>query len=831
MKQGPSHTILAVNDRQDQLRELDSILELAEYTVLKATNLSAALRLAIDQRPDLIIIDVSKQQTALSLHRRVRSNQELADIPVLVIGAAASHANDFDIDSTKDDLLETPYQPITLAAKVARLVERKRTQDELRRSQERYFELFHNANDVVYTHDLQGHYNSLNKRGQQVTGYSSDELATLEFRDLATPEDVALAYDMLQQKLNGNETNTIYELSIKAKDGEFIPFEVNSQLIYEDGKPVGVQGIARDIRSRKEAEAQLLQLERKAKTEYKFLVERIAQLAQVLASARQLEQIFNALLEFTKLSLPCNALGIALYDHEQVELAPRFFWLEGEHVNLTNAEPFPITDNSDLRRAILSAETITSTSSPEQSILRLLQNKKALNLSSMIVPMTIMGRTIGIIEIQSVDNDPYQSEHIVAVQMAANLAANTIENVRLLTREREQEAQLRQAQKMEAIGQLAGGVAHDFNNILTAMYGSCDSLLRGLDTSHPLRRHVLDIQHSGRRAAKLTEQLLAFGRKQVLHLVNLNVNTVVTNIKEEMIARLIGEDISITCNLEDDLPQITADKHQLENIIINLAVNARDAMLTGGTITIETSLVYLDRKHAKKHTLNKNNAHVQLSITDTGIGMSAATQRHIFEPFFTTKGETNGTGLGLSTVYGCVKQSGGSISVSSKEGEGTTFNIQFPVAQRPSFETSVETTFEPIEGLHGTETILIAEDDASVRQGLKDSLTHAGYTILEAVDGMHALELLSQYNEEIHLLITDVLMPHMNGRDLALRISDMRSTVRVLCISGYPRDVITDRSGGVLDGVNFLAKPFSGNELLHTVRQILTSQEMVHAIT
>jgi PAS domain S-box-containing protein len=828
MKQGPSHTILAVNNRQDQLRELGSTLELAEYKVLKATNLSAALKLAIEQQPDLIIIDVSKQHAAIDLHRRVRSNQQLADIPVLVISAdTVNHRANFDIDSTKDDLLDTPYHPITLAAKVATLVERKRTQD----AQQRYFELFHNANDVVYTHDLQGRYDSLNKRGQQVTGYSSDELATLEFGHLATPEDVALASGMLQQKLNGEETNTIYELSIKAKDGTMIPFEVNSQLIYRNGKPVGVQGIARDIRSRKEAEAKLLQLERKAKTEYKFLVERIAQLAQVLASARQLEQIFNALLEFTKLSLPCNALGIALYDHEQVELAPHFLWLEGEHVNLTNAEPISVTDNSDLRRAILSAETITSTSSPEQSILRLLQNTKALDLSSMIVPMTIMGRTIGIIEIQSVDNEAYQSEHIVAVQMAANLAANTIENVRLLTREREQETQLRQAQKMEAIGQLAGGVAHDTNNILTAMYGSCDSLLRGLDTSHPLRRHVVDIQHSGRRAAKLTEQLLAFGRKQVLHLVSLNVNTVVTNIKEEMIARLIGEDISIICNLADDLPQITADKNQLENIIINLAVNARDAMPTGGTITIQTSVVYLDRKHTKKHSLNRNNAHVQLSITDTGIGMSSETQRHIFEPFFTTKGEKNGTGLGLSTVYGCVKQSGGSISVSSKEGEGTTFHIQFPVAQRHSFETSLDTTLEPSEGLQGTETILIAEDDASVRQGLKDALTHAGYTILEAVDGLHALELLNEYNEQIQLLITDVLMPQMNGRDLALRISDIRTTVRVLYISGYPRDVITDRGGGVLDGVNFLAKPYNGNELLHTVRQILTSQEMVHAIT
>jgi PAS domain S-box-containing protein len=829
MKQGPSHTILAVNDRPDQLNELASTIELAEYTVLKATNLIAALRLAVEQQPDLIVIDVSQQQTALELHRRLRSNQNLRDIPILVIQPTTVSYPDVDIDSAKDDLLQTPYQPITLAAKIAKLVERKRTQDELRRSRERYFKLFHNANDVVYTHDLQGRYTSLNAKGQEITGYSTDEIADVDFNSLASPEDVALAHRMFQQKLQGDATNTVYELSIRAKDGTMIPFEVNSQIIYENGKPVGVQGIARDVRARREAEQRLLEAERRGKTEYKILVERIAQLAQVLASARQLEQIFNALLEFTKISLPCNALGIALYDHEQVELTPYFLWLQGKHVNLTNAEPFPVIDNSDLRRAILSAETITSTSSPEQSILQLLQSTTRLNLSSMIVPMTIMRRTIGIVEIQSVNNEEYQSEHIVAVKMAANLAANAIENVRLLNREREQETQLQQARKMEAIGQLAGGVAHDFNNLLTALYGNCDSLLRGLEPSNPLRRHVFDIQQSGRRAAKLTKGLLAFGRKQVLQPVNLDVNAVVIHIKDQLIAPTIGEDILIICNLADDLPQITADKNQLEQIILNLALNARDAMPTGGTLTIETSIVYPDRNQSNKKPQNMNNPHVQLSITDTGIGMSLEIQKHIFEPFFTTKGQ-GGTGLGLASVFGCVKQSGGSISVSSKEGEGTTFNIQFPVAKRPFLDASVDTTAEPIEGIYGTQTILIAEDDASVRQVVKDALTHAGYTILEAVDGGHALELLHEYNDRIHLLITDVLMPKMNGRDLALRIANLGSTIHVLYISGYPRDVMTDR-GVLIDGVNFLTKPFSGNDLLHTVRQILSSNEIVHAIT
>jgi two-component system cell cycle sensor histidine kinase/response regulator CckA len=807
MKQGPSH-ILAVNDRPHQLNVLASTIELAEYKVIKATSPNASIRLAIEQQPDLIIINVTKQQNALDLHRRIRSIQELTDTPILVIG---TDANDFVTDSAKDDFLEEAYQPITLVAKVARLVEHKRTQDELRTSQQLYFDLFHNANDVVYTHDLTGRYTSLNAIGQQITGYKPEEIAGVDFRSLASADDVELAHRMLRKKLDGEATNTVYELSIKAKDGTKIPFEVNSQLIFENGKPVGVQGIARDIRARKEAEA-----------EYKILVERIAQLAQVLASARHLDQIFNALLEFTKISLPCNALGIALYDHEQVALTPHFLWRQGEHVNLSNAAPFSVANNSDLRRAILKPETITSTSSPEHSIL---QDTKRLDVSSMIVPMTIMGSTIGILEIQSIDNGAYQTDHIAAVQMAANLAANTIENVRLLNREREQDTQLRQAQKMEAIGQLAGGVAHDFNNILTGIYGGCDELLRHLDTSSPLCKFVEDILQAGRRAADLTEQLLAYGRKQVLQPVDLNVNTVITQSKE-FLSRLIGEDISINCNLADDLPLITADKNQLQQIIINLAVNARDAMPTGGTIIIETSVVYPGRKYAKKQ---KNNPHVQLSIMDTGIGMSSDIQKHIFEPFFTTKAEGKGTGLGLFTTYGYVKGFGGSISVSSKEGKGSTFQIQFPVSTSPSSESSFDTTPEPIEQVHGTQTqtILIAEDDESVRQVVKNSLTHAGYTVLEAINGAQALELLSQRNDPVELLITDVKMPQMNGHDLALRIS---GTVRVLYISGYSRDVITD-PGSLIDGVNFLKKPFNSHQLLHIVRKILSPNTVAHSFT
>src|SRR6266436_1546449 len=615
---------------------------------------------------------------------------------------------------------------------------------------------------------------------------------------------------MLRRKLAGDETSTIYEVSILAKDGTVIPVEVNTQLIYENGRPAGVQGIARDIRARKEAEEQfrqvsqsLLEAERRAITEYKTLLERIAQLAQVLASARDLAPIFKALLEFTTISLPCSALGIALYDHEQVELNPHFLWIEGNNIDITDLEPIPVTTNSDVRRAIVSGQTIISTASQCDHPIPTIFEYSHTDLkpaSAMTVPMTIMGRTIGTLEIQCTTDNAYQTEHTTALQMAANLAANTIENVRLLNREREHENQLRQAQKMEAIGHLAGGVAHDFNNIVTAMYGNCDMLMRGLDPGNFLRKYVHDIKDSAKRAAMLTRQLLAFSRKQVLQPVNLNLNTVVTDM-ERLIARLIGEDISITCNLVEDLPQIKADKSQLE-------------------IIIETSVVYLDKKRPQQYSKTKTHPHIQLSITDTGTGMSAETQKHIFERFFTTKEEGKGTGLGLATVYGSVKQSRGSIWLYSKEGEGTIFKIHFPIAKE-HLEILPESPTEPTDDHKGTQTILIAEDDHTVRQVLRDALHLSGYKILEAANGRDGWELFQQHQHDIQLVITDVLMPKMNGRKLALLINTIRPTVRIIYISGHPTDAITDRGGVLLEGVDFLEKPFTNADVIRKVRDVL----------
>jgi PAS domain S-box-containing protein len=834
MEHPNSYTILAVNDLPEQLEPLSATLKAAGFNVLTATNPNAAIKRATRELPDLIISDVSRPLIdGFELHRRVRSIPQLADTPILVI-SALHIASDTTLQNashpTRDDFLESPYEPIALVTKIAGLIERKRTQQELRYSRERYIELFDNANDIIYTHDLEGHYTSLNKKGQQITGYTVEEAAALEFNSLATAEDVAIAKNMLARKLAGDQTSTIYEVTIRAKDGTLIPVEVNTQLIYENDKPVGVQGIARDIRARKEAEEQyrqvsrsLLEAERRAITEYKTLLARIAQLAQVLASARDLAPIFQALLEFTTVSLPCNALRIALYDHEAVAITPHFLWIEGNNIDIKHIQPIPVTTDSDIRTAIVSGETIISStplSDDEISTLFEYPHTDLKPASVMTVPMTIMGRTVGTVEIQCTTHNAYQPEHMTALQMAANLAANTIENVRLLNREREHDNQLRQAQKMEAIGHLAGGVAHDFNNIVTAIYANCHTILQNLETNNSLRKYVHDIKDSATRAAMLTKQLLAFSRKQVMQTRNLSLNAVIKDI-ERLIATLVGEDVTINYNLAPDLPQMKADKSQLQQIMMNLAVNARDAMPLGGTITIATALVYLDKKRPQQYSKDESHPHIEISFTDTGIGMSAETQKQIFEPFYTTKPEGKGTGLGLSTVYGSVKQSGGYIWVQSKEGKGTTFKLHFPIAKE-YLVLVPDVQEEPVEGPKGTQTILVAEDDRTVLQVIREALDSSGYKIKTAANGRDAWEIFQQHQNEIDLIITDVLMPEMNGRQLADLINSIRPSLQVLYISGHPTDVLNDR-GVLLEEVEILQKPFTTAEIVDKVHEILTT--------
>ena len=383
---------------------------------------------------------------------------------------------------------------------------------------------------------------------------------------------------------------------------------------------------------------------------------------------------------------------------------------------------------------------------------------------------------------------------------------------------RNTEKQLVQSQKLEAVGRLAGGISHDFNNLLTVILGYSDIMKRNLQEGHPLRRNVEEIVRASERAASLTRQLLAFSRKQVMQPKVFDLNTVVTDL-EKMLRRMIGEDIELRVGLQSELGNIKADPVQLEQVLMNLVVNARDAMPKGGKLSIETTNVYLDEAYAREHVSVVPGDYVMLAISDTGCGMDEDTRQHIFEPFFTTKEQGKGTGLGLSMVYGIVRQSGGNIWVYSEEGRGTTFKIYFPRVTADAEEH--KRTSGALDGPRGCETILLVEDAELVRNLARQVLEGAGYRVLEAASAEAAINLCERINgDRIDLLLTDVIMPGMSGNEMSRVLLAKQPGMPVLYMSGYTDDAIVQH--GVLEaGINFLQKPFTPCALTLKVREVL----------
>ncbi|HVH68614.1 MAG TPA: PAS domain S-box protein [Gemmatimonadales bacterium] len=385
-----------------------------------------------------------------------------------------------------------------------------------------------------------------------------------------------------------------------------------------------------------------------------------------------------------------------------------------------------------------------------------------------------------------------------------------------VTAQRHLEEQLRQSQKMEAVGQLAGGIAHDFNNLLTAILGSTQLLLHGTPPDDARREDIEEIRHAGLRAAELTRQLLAFSRRQVLAPKVLELNAAVANM-EKMLRRLLGEDVELVTSLDPAAGAVSADPGQLEQVLLNLAVNARDAMPGGGRLGVATSRFTLDQEQIERRHRMPAGDYACLAVTDTGVGMDEATQAHLFEPFFTTKEVGKGTGLGLATVYGIVKQSGGYIWVYSEPGRGTTVKVYLPrvsgVAESPAAPVLAEAR-------GGDETVLLVEDAAPVRTLARRSLEGRGYRVLDASDGPAALALSARHAGRIDLLVTDVVMPGMSGRELAERLAPQRPSMKVLYTSGYTDDTMV-RQGVLTAGVAFLQKPFIPDTLARKVREVL----------
>ncbi len=616
--------------------------------------------------------------------------------------------------------------------------------------------------DSVFVKDLQGRYLMMNSAGARFLGRSIEEVIGKDASELFSPESGRQIMERDRTVLQSGETCTYEEVGVS---GGVARTYLSTKGPYRDatGQVIGLLGISRDISHRKRAEEEIHKSEQRLRIHVEHtplaVIEWDLQF-RVVAWNAAAERIFGFSRE--------EAMG----QHAHFIVAPAF----RQRVDRV------WQDLLDQKGATRSTANNDNTTKDGRTISCEWYNTPLVDES---------GRVFGV----------------------ASLVQEVTERVAL-------EEKLRHSQKMEAIGRLAGGVAHDFNNLLTVIMGYNQILTDGVPAAGRLMNATVQIRTASERAEEITRQLLAFSRKQVLQPRVIDLNDVMMNI-DTMLRRLIGEDVEVLTVPGRDLGTVKADPGQIEQVIMNLAVNARDAMPSGGKLTLETGNMELDDVYAREHPPLQPGRYVMLAVSDTGIGMDADTQAHIFEPFFTTKEVGKGTGLGLSTVYGIVQQSGGCIWVYSEPDRGTTFKIYFPRVDRPVERVRAEK--RPASMQRGTETILLVEDNEQVRQLTSSVLADCGYKVLPAAGPEEGLALCRAHHPDIQLLVTDVILPGMNGPQLAEQVKRISRRTRVLYVSGYTSDAIVHY--GVLDpGLWFLAKPFSVSELVAKVREVLDAE-------
>ena len=636
---------------------------------------------------------------------------------------------------------------------------RRRAEAALRESEDRHRDLIEHSRDLICTHDLTGRILSVNQTAAELLGYDQETLLTKNIKEIlfSGSENQFDSYIAELRKTGGAQGT----MPVQTRVGERRVWDYSNTL-RTDGVAVPiVRAMAHDVTEQSQAESALR--------------ENQARLAGIVNSAMD---------------------AIISVDSEQ-------------KIVLFNA----------------AAERILGCPATEaigQSIDRFIpqrfreQHQKHIrNFGETGVTLRSMHSFAELTALRA-DSEQFPIEASISqIEVAGQKLFTVI--LRDITERKQLEEQFRQSQKMEAIGRLAGGVAHDFNNMLTAIIGYSQLVQAQLDDASPLRRDIQEIEKAGHRAAGLTAQLLAFSRKQVLQPRVLDLNEVISDV-DKMLRRLIGEDIDLVTIAMPDLGRVKADPGQLEQILLNLAVNSRDAMPRGGKLTIETANIELDEIYASSHADVVPGPYVMLAVSDTGHGLDAETQSHIFEPFFTTKVQGKGTGLGLSTVFGIVKQSGGHVWVYSEPGHGAAFKVYFPRVDEPADAAAAPT--KSVESLYGSENILVVEDDEAVRDVSRLALEKYGYTVLEAERGTQALEAFGPLATAIDLVVTDVIMAGMSGPGLVARLQKLHPDVKVLYVSGYTEEA-TIHHGVLTEGIAFLQKPFTPDGLVRKVRQLL----------
>jgi len=612
--------------------------------------------------------------------------------------------------------------------------------------------------DAFGVADMEGRITEANQPFLDLVGYEKHELLKLSIFDLTPSKWHGLEKRIIDEQVRARGHSEVFEKEFRRKDGSIIPVELRIVLARDpDGRPTGMWAIVRDISVRLARQDALrwFQLTVESSPDAVFWLNAEGRFPYVNEQA-------------------CRSLG---YSRE--ELMRLSLW----------------DIDAEFTRDMWEAHWEKARKSGGARLERWHRRK-----NGTVFPVEISSKNVAF------DNQVYHISYVRDISERVN--AN---------KEREKlEAQLIQSQKMESVGRLAGGVAHDFNNMLSVILGYSELIRTKTDPNDPAAREINQIQQAAERAQHITQQLLAFSRKQVFEPKILNINELINRF-EDNLSRLIGEDIALKFFPSRNIENIEFDPTQIEQILMNLAVNARDAMPAGGSLTFETANVSLDEAYCREHVGFIPGNFVQISVSDNGSGMDTETITHIFEPFFTTKKMGKGTGLGLATVYGIVKQGGGFINVYSEPGRGTTFKIYIPVS---TGEIEPLKEVEDRGPVAGSETVFLVEDDEMVRKVTELSLLKLGYAVLSAAGPEEALEAFPRAHNTVELLITDVVMPGMNGKDLYQRLKSARPDLRVLYMSGYTANVIVNH--GVLEkGVQFISKPFNMLELSRKVRLAL----------
>ena len=659
--------------------------------------------------------------------------------------------------------------------------ESKAAENLLRESEEKYRQLIDNSLVGIYI--TQKHILKFcNYEFARIFGYNDpEEITGTHIKKLVKKESWDLVDKEVKLRESGSKNSSHYEFYGVCKDGTEVEVEILGGKINYNGTPA-IQGILIDITHRKKAERALHQLNLQYET---FIQNSLVGIWQIEFSRKinidlPAREVASLILNSGYFSV-CNDAMAKMYGYKSNK----------EMVNRRNAE-FSV----DSEKSIDHLELFVKNNFKVE-----LRDSEESDINGRI--------------------HHFRNSYFGAVE-AGEL--KWLWGVQIeITEQRRLEAQLRQSQKMEAVGTLAGGIAHDFNNLLTVINGHADLGLMKLESEHPAHRDIVSILQAGKRAESLTRQLLAFGRKQLQELQIVDINQLITGF-EKMVQRLIGEDIKTEINLRPDISAVKADVGQIEQILMNLVINARDAINTRKgesqekRIIIKTDQIFLDADFVEKNEGSRGGMHILISVKDNGSGLSEEVKSKMFEPFFTTKEPGKGTGLGLATVYGIVKQNNASVYATC-DGDGlTSFDVYWPVAEK--LQIAEEKRVESKEKYPGHETIFLVEDDEGVRNYALAVLKGAGYTVQTASDGKEALEKLKASDSQFDLLITDLVMPNMSGQELSARIKKLFPGIRILCTSGYTEDHIIS-TGEITDDVNFIQKPFSAQAVLKKIRQIL----------